>query len=130
MGFMTIKEVSEKYGITQDTLRYYERVGMIPPVTRTAGGIRNYQASDLQWVELAKCMRSAGLPVEAMIEYVRLCQEGDSSIPDRLQLLVEQRENLLEQRRKIEETLSRLNTKIARYETAVQTGKLDWDDEK
>ncbi len=65
-----------------------------------------------------------------MIEYVRLCQEGDSSIPARLQLLVEQRENLLEQRRKIEETLSRLNTKIARYETAVQTGKLDWDDEK
>ena len=69
---MTIKEVSEKFGIRQDTLRYYERVGMIPPVTRTAGGIRNYQESDLGWVELALCMRSAGLPVEAMIEYVRL----------------------------------------------------------
>ena len=66
---MTIKEVSEKYDITQDTLRYYERVGMIPQVTRTAGGIRNYSEEDLRWVELAKCMRSAGLPVEAMIEY-------------------------------------------------------------
>ena len=64
---MTIKEVSEKYEISQDTLRYYERVGMIPPVTRTASGIRDYQESDLGWVELAKCMRSAGLPVEAMI---------------------------------------------------------------
>lgn len=73
--FLTIKEVSEKFGIRQDTLRYYERVGMIPPVTRTAGGIRNYQESDLGWVELALCMRSAGLPVEAMIEYVRLTQE-------------------------------------------------------
>ena len=54
---MTIKEVSEKYGISQDTLRYYERVGMIPPVTRTAGGIRDYKEKDLAWVELAKCMR-------------------------------------------------------------------------
>lgn len=69
---MTIKEVSEKFGISQDTLRYYERVGMIPHVTRTAGGIRNYQESDLGWVEMALCMRSAGLPIEAMIEYVRL----------------------------------------------------------
>ena len=69
---VTIKEVSEKYNITQDTLRYYERVGMIPPVTRTSGGIRDYKPEDLGWVELAICMRSAGLPIEAMIEYVRL----------------------------------------------------------
>ena len=92
---MTIKEVSEKYQITQDTLRYYERVGMIPPVTRTPGGMRDYQQTDLQWVELAKCMRSAGLPVEAMIEYVRLFQQGDETIQARLQLLVEQRDNLV-----------------------------------
>ena len=63
---------------------------MIPPVTRTASGIRDYQESDLGWVELAKCMRSAGLPVEAMIEYVKLTQEGDATIPARLQLLKEQ----------------------------------------
>lgn len=124
---MTIKEVSEKYQISQDTLRYYERVGMIPPVTRTAGGIRDYQQTDVQWVELAKCMRSAGLPVEAMIEYVRLCQEGDGTIPARLQLLVEQRDKLLEQRRQIDETLDRLNYKIARYEIAAETGTLTWD---
>lgn len=78
---MTIKEVSEKYDISQDTLRYYERVGMIPPVTRTPGGIRNYQDSDTQWVELVKCMRSAGLTVESLIEYVRLYQEGDKTFP-------------------------------------------------
>ena len=124
---MTIKEVSEKYGITQDTLRYYERVGMIPPVTRTAGGIRNFTGEDLKWVELAKCMRSAGLPVEAMIEYVRLFQEGDATIPARLQLLTDQREVLLEQRRQIDDTLKRLAYKIGRYEEAVKTGVLCWD---
>ena len=56
---MTIKEVSEKYGISQDTLRYYERVKVIPAVTRTSGGIRDYQEEDLKWVELAVCMRNA-----------------------------------------------------------------------
>lgn len=124
---MTINEVSEKFNITQDTLRYYERIGMIPPVTRASGGIRDYQKEDLNWVELAICMRSAGLPVEVMIEYAKLFQAGDSSIPARLQLLTYQREVLLEQRRKIDATLDRLNYKIARYEIAVETGKLSWD---
>ena len=127
---MTIKEVSEKYNITQDTLRYYERVGMIPSVTRTTGGIRDYQETDIGWVEMAICMRSAGLPVEAMIEYVRLYQEGDATIPARLQLLVDQREVLLEQRRQIESTLERLNYKISRYEDAVKTGVLSWEESR
>lgn len=124
---MTIKEVSQKYNISQDTLRYYERVGMIPPVTRTSGGIRDYKENDLNWVNLAICMRSAGLPVEVMIEYVKLFQQGDSTIPARLQLLVDQREVLLEQKRQIEETIERLNYKISRYEVAVKTGVLSWD---
>ena len=87
---MTIKEVSEKYNISQNTLRYYERVGMIPTVHRTPGGIRDYQKEDLGWVELALCMRSAGLPVEVMSQYVKLVQQGDSTIPARLLLLLEQ----------------------------------------
>lgn len=124
---MTIKEVSEKYDISQDTLRYYERVGMIPPVTRSASGIRDYQEKDIGWVELAKCMRSAGLPVEAMIEYVRLTQEGDNTIPARLKLLSEQREELIEQRKKIDATLEKLSYKIERYEIAVKTGILTWE---
>lgn len=125
---MTIKEVSEKYDISQDTLRYYERVGMIPLVTRTTGGIRDYQKEDLAWVELAKCMRSAGLPVEAMIEYVKLTQEGDSTIPARFQLLTEQKEALMKQRAKIDATLERINYKIGRYEIAMETGVLTWDE--
>ena len=73
---MTIKEVSQKYNISQDTLRYYERVGLIPTVARTSGGIRNYTENDLGWVENAICMRNAGVPIEALIEYVKLYQEG------------------------------------------------------
>ena len=124
---MTVKEVSEKYNITQDTLRYYECVGMIPEVTRTSNGIRSYQQKDLDWVELAICMRSAGLPVEVMIQYVQLCKEGESTIPARLELLQKQREALHMQRKLLDTTLDRLNYKIEKYEKAVDTGKLKWD---
>lgn len=129
MAAITIKEVSEKYGVTQDALRYYERAGMIPPVTRTAGGIRDYQKEDLAWVELALCMRSAGLSVEAISEYVRLSRLGDGTIRDRLALLQSQREILLEQQRQITGTLNRLNYKISRYEDALRTGTLNWKKE-
>lgn len=123
---MTIKEVSEKYGVSQDALRYYERVKMIPEVTRTAGGIRDYQEEDLRWVELAICMRNSGLPVEAMIEYLALFRKGDETIPARLELLNAQMDILRKQREQIDETMNRLSYKIERYEEAVKTGKLTW----
>mgnify|MGYP000358807741 FL=1 len=126
---MTIKEVSEKFGISQDTLRYYERVGLIPPVTRTTNGNRDYQESDLGWVENAVCMRNAGVPIEALIEYVKLYQMGDTTFEARRQLLQEQYDALQEQKEQIEETMKRLAYKVSRYEKAVQTGVLSWDKE-
>lgn len=126
---MTIKEVSEKFGISQDTLRYYERVGLIPLVTRTPSGNRDYQESDLGWVENAVCMRNAGVPIEALIEYVKLYQMGDMTFEARRQLLQEQYDALQEQKEQIEATMKRLAYKVSRYEKAVQTGVLSWDKE-
>ena len=123
---MTIKEVCERYGVPADTLRYYERAGVIPTVPRTPSGIRDYRDEDLAWVELALCMRSAGLSVEAISEYVRLSRLGDGTVKDRLALLQSQREILLEQQRQIAGTLDRLNYKISRYEDALKTGTLNW----
>lgn len=125
---MTIKEVSEKYGVSQDTLRYYERVGMIPEVSRTAGGIRNYTQEDLGWLELALCMRSAGLPVNVLVEYLKFYRQGDETIPQRLELLTAQRKELLEMKSRIEQTLARLDYKISVYERGVKTGVLSWDE--
>lgn len=125
---MTIKEVSEKYGVSQDTLRYYERVGMIPEVSRTSGGIRNYTQEDLGWLELALCMRSAGLPVNVLVEYLKLYRQGDETIPQRLELLTAQRKELLEMKSRIEQTLARLDYKISVYERGVKTGVLSWDE--
>ena len=124
---LTIKEISEKYNIPADTLRYYEKVGVIPPVTRTSGGIRDYCESDISWVEHAICMRSAGLSIEFLIEYQKLYNEGDATLQARLNLLKEQREILQVQQEQLERTLNKLNYKISKYETAVKTGKLVWD---
>ena len=127
---MTIKEVSRRFGISQDTLRYYEREGMIPAVPRTAGGIRNYREEDLGWVELALCLRGAGLTVEVIAEYVRLARLGEDTIRDRLALLERQREDLLERQGQVARALERLDYKIARYQDAVKTGALDWTKEE
>ena len=127
---MTIKEVSEKYAVSQDTLRYYERIGLIPPVARTAGGIRNYTESNIGWVETAVCMRNAGVRIEALIEYVKLYQEGDATFEARRQLLQEQYDHLEEQKQQIEQTMKRLRYKISRYEKALETGVLTWDEKE
>ena len=126
---MTIKEVCEKYDITPDTLRYYERVGVIPEVNRTKSGIRDFTEEDIKWVENAICMRSAGVPVEMLIEYVKLFREGDSTITARRNLLIEARAKVQKNLDKYQATIDRLNYKISRYEEAVKTGILSWDAE-
>lgn len=126
---MTIKEVCEKYDITPDTLRYYERVGVIPEVNRTKSGIRDFTEENIKWVENAVCMRSAGVPVEMLIEYVKLFQEGDSTITARRNLLIEARAKVQKNLDKYQATIDRLNYKISRYEEAVKTGILSWDAE-
>ena len=124
---MTISEVSEKYELSQDTLRYYERIGAIPPVHRTKGGVRDYTEVDTGWIELVKCMRSAGLSVEALVQYVRLTQEGDSTLLERRELLNEQREQPMGQLEAIRMAKERLDYKISRYDEALKTGILKWD---
>ena len=124
---MTINEVSKKYKVTCDTLRYYERIGVIPEVHRNSSGIRDYTEEDLRWVELALCMRNAGLSIETLVEYQRLYQEGDSTIKARLDLLTEQMDILKEQKKQIEDTMDRLSYKISRYQIALETGKLTWE---
>lgn len=124
---MTIKEVCERYELSADTLRYYERVGVIPPVARTKGGVRNYTQQDILWVENAVCMRNAGLSVETLAEYVRLFQEGDGTIPARRALLAEAWEEIAAQLKRYQETLDRLDVKISRYDEAMKTGVLIWN---
>lgn len=116
---MKIAEVSERYTIPADTLRYYERVGLIPTVQRTENGIRDYSEMDLRRVEFIKCMRGAGLPIEVLIKYVALVQQGDQTVEARKEILQEQRDLLAAKMKEMQKTLDLLDHKIGVYETAV-----------
>jgi len=113
---MTITEVSKKFGLSPDTLRYYERIGLIPRVNRNESGIREYTEEDCKWIEFIKCMRSAGVQVETLIEYVTLLQQGDTTIEARKQILMEQRDKLISRIEEMNRALARLNFKIEQYE--------------
>ena len=113
---MTIAEVSKKYDISSDTLRYYERVGLIPSVSRTKSGFRDYDEESCRWVQFAKCMRSAGIQIEALIEYVALFQQGDVTRDARKQILLEQRSLLKARMDELRQTLDYLDVKIEHYD--------------
>lgn len=113
---MTITEVSKKYGLSADTLRYYERIGLIPPVHRNSSGNREYTENDCKWVKFIKCLRSAGLSIEILIEYVDLFQKGSDTISARKELLFEQRKQIAEKINELQDTLKFLDKKIDGYE--------------
>lgn len=113
---MKIAEVSEQCDISPDTLRYYERIGLLPPITRTPSGIRDYSELDVRRVEFIKCMRRAGLPIELLIEYYGLVQQGSQTITARKAILENQREQLIAKRDEIQKTLDLLSYKINVYD--------------
>ena len=119
---MTIAEVSKKYDLTPDTLRYYERIGLLSNVPRTSNGIRNYDEKSCKRIEFIKCMRNAGVEIEILIEYMNLFEEGKSTVTARKKLLEEQRDKLEEKKKNINETLERLNYKIELY-NEIEEGK-------
>lgn len=116
---MTIGEASKKFKISTDTLRYYERIGLIPPVPRNKSGLRDYDEESCNWIGFIKCMRNSGMPIEALIEYVQLFQLGDSTIEARKNLLVEQLKNLEVKRDNIQSTIDRLKVKIKHYDNII-----------
>ncbi len=111
---MGIKEVSEKFGISQDTLRFYEKIGIIRPVTRK-NGIRQYGEKELANIEFVVCMRNAGLPIDALIKYIKLFDKGDETMDERRQLLIDQREKLKQKIEEMNVALEKLNYKIDVY---------------
>jgi DNA-binding transcriptional MerR regulator len=116
---MTIAETGAKYGLTTDTLRYYEHIGLIPPVTRARSGRRDYGESDCLWVSFIKCMRKAGIPVDVLKRYVRLFQKGDETREMRKKILCEQRDLLAARIADLQKTAELLDYKIANYDTVL-----------
>lgn len=127
---MTIKKASQLTGVSADTLRYYERIGLIPMVPRSESGIRNYDEVSIGWINFIKCMRGAGLPIEALIEYVALYKEGSKTEASRKTILIEQRDILQERMDSLQKTLNKLNYKIDNYELLMRNAikDINWNE--
>ena len=116
---MKISEISKKYDISPDTLRYYEKVGLLPNVKKNSSGIREYSETDCGWIEFIKCMRGAGLSIEVLARYIELFYEGDSTKEERKNILIEERAKLIEKCDAIQATIERLDYKIKAYDKTI-----------
>ncbi len=123
---MLIAEVCKKYDLTADTIRYYERIGLIPTIPRTENGIRNFDEESCRWIEFIKCMRNAGMEIEILLEYVNLFKKGKSTVQARKQLLEEQRKKLLEKQKNINSTIERLDYKLELYDEIILGKRKDF----
>ena len=123
---MKIAEVSKLLDISADTLRYYERIGLIPKIHRDKSGNRDYTELNCKWIKFIKCMRNAGVEIEILIEYMTLLGQGKNTVEARKGLLEEQRAKLLEKQKNITETIERLNYKLKLYDEIVQGKRKDF----
>lgn len=112
---LTIQEAAHECGLSEHTLRYYERIGLIEPVERAGNGHRRYTTADLGWIDLLKCLRATGMPVAQMITFAELVRCGKQTIPDRLDLLTEHRRDVLQQIEELQRYLAKIDYKIDLY---------------
>ena len=113
---MQISEVAKEFGLTTDTLRYYEREGLIGPISKGENGIRNYTEEDIKRIQFVKCMRAAGLEISFLKRYLQLFEGGDKTVKERREILVEQRKILKEKLDAMQEAYNKLNYKIDLYD--------------
>jgi len=113
---MTIGDVSSETGLSKHTIRYYERIGLLPHVDRASNGHRRYSADDLGWIEFLKCLRSTGMPIAQMQQYVELTEEGDHTLQERLALLKDHRRRIKAKMRELNSFLERIEAKIDYYQ--------------
>ena len=121
---MQISEVAKEFGLTTDTLRYYEREGLIGPIAKGKNGIRNYTEEDIKRIQFVKCMRVAGLEISFLKRYIKLFEKGDTTVKERRKILVEQRKILKEKLDAMQEAYNRLNYKIDLYDKNILDKKL------
>lgn len=116
---MNIKKVSEQTGVSADTIRYYERIGLLPRVRRNKSGVRDFSEQDIAALEFIHCFRSAGMSVESLIEYMSLVEEGEGTEKARMKILEEEREKLISHIAELQAAKERLDYKIENYKNII-----------
>lgn len=117
---MTIREIAAKTNMSTDTLRYYERIGLLPPVPRNAAGIRNYDEYFVNFINFIKKLKASGMSLEHIIDYIRLAEMGDATIQERKKLLAEARETLLDKINRLQLVAELADYQLRNYENLLQ----------
>ena len=116
--WLTPAEMSERTGVSIDTLRYYEREQLIVGVHRASSGHRRYSAADVGWVDVLRCLRLTGMSIEQMRAFATLGQDGEHTEPERLRQLSEHRAQVERRIDELREALVVIDGKIAVYRHA------------
>lgn len=121
----TVKDVAKRTRLSVHTVRYYAKEGLIPHIQRSDSGIRLFEEYDLNWFMLIDCMKKAGMSIREIKTFAELHMQGDSTIPDRLKMLIRQQEETERQIRELQDILDVLKYKRWYYEVAQAAGSLD-----
>lgn len=121
---LTIKQVSEKTGFSPSTLRYYEKVKILPPVNRT-NGIRVYSDEDIEWILLINCLKDTNMPVSDIKKFVALCAKGDSTLAERLSIVLKHQRDIRSQITELQTYLNHIDFKAEYYKKACAAGTED-----
>ena len=121
----TVGEMAKLLGVTASTLRYYDKEGLLPFVERSSGGIRMFQESDIEWLQVIGCMKKAGMSIKDIRKYIEMALQGDDTIDLRLSLFQHQRKVLQKQMEELQHTMEMVDYKCWYYETAQKAGTVE-----
>ncbi len=121
----TVGEAAKRLGVSPSTLRYYDKEGLLPFVERSSGGIRMFQESDFEWLQVIECLKKAGMSIKDIRQYIEMALQGDSTIEARLELFRRQQKVVAQQMAALQHTMEMLRYKCWYYETAKAAGTID-----
>ncbi|WP_246497588.1 MerR family transcriptional regulator [Sphaerisporangium rubeum] len=118
-------EAAEESGFSLDTLRYYERIGLLEPVQRNSAGQRRFSDGDIGWLGMLRCLRGTGMPISEMLRFAELTRAGDHTVADRIALL-EAHDRAVEAKiAELREKQSAIQYKIGYYRDVLALDDLD-----
>ena len=123
--YYSIGQVAAKTGLTVHTLRYYEKEGLLPFVHKSSSGLRMFSDNDLGWLSIIECLKKTGMPLKGIKQYIDWFREGDSTLPQRLEMFKQQQLKILTQIEQFQKYLQKIDYKVRIYEEAVKLGSFD-----
>lgn len=129
----TVKEAAQITGLTEHAVRFYTDKGLVPSVKRNEHNIRIFDEESINWLHGVRCLKQSGMPIEAIKEYVELCLEGESTVPQRYALMMKHKEDALAKLEELKRHIAHLEEKTALYEAILDgrspdtTNPGNWD---